>query len=41
MNTMLEINECVICGEIKEVEKFITFGYVSYWCEDCIETQEG
>jgi hypothetical protein len=38
----LEIFECDVCGETKEVVKDTNFlGMVSYWCEDCTESQEG
>ena len=41
MNTELVIEECVICGETKECDRIVTFGFISYWCNDCTDNQEG
>jgi hypothetical protein len=40
MKTKLEIDECGICGEIKECNKIVAYGFISYWCEDCLCNQE-
>lgn len=42
MNTQLALIElCDICEDNFAVDTVNNFGYVTYWCEDCIETQEG
>lgn len=41
MNKIFMNDLCDICEDNYAVDVVNNFGNKTYWCEDCIETQEG